>query len=611
LLSRIVRRAMGTIDGDSSVVAHARALSPREVGRRFWPYTRGMRGWIAGAVAFTLLAPPIEAAQIWLFKLVIDEVLVPKDFGRFPVIALFYVGLATLDATVSVAGNLSSAWVGERFLVRLRTDLYRHLQRLSLDFFESRRLGDLLSRLTGDVSAIESFLISGFSDLAAYALSVVVFAGALFVLDWRLALVSLFVVPLFWSIANTFSRAIKTASREKRRRAGSISAVAEEALGNIALVQAYNAEDHEIGRFERENEAKYRAEMASARLRSLFSPFVDIVELAGGLVVIGFGTWELSRNAISLGGLLVFMTFLMRLYSPIRGITRLSTSMFSASASGERIAELFDETPQITDGTGTLDRTTPKRVTFKAVSFWYPNTTTAALHDVSFSVAPGEIIALVGESGAGKSTIAKLLLRFYDPSAGTVLVDGRPLQSLRLTSLRDSVAVVMQETLVFDATIRENIAYGRPGASDADIVAAARAADADDFIRALPDGYETIVGQRGRRLSGGQRQRIAIARAMLRDAPILILDEPTTGLDTETANRVLDPIRRLMMGRTTIVISHDLLTVRDATNILVLDHGRILEEGTHDTLINRGGVYARLYGMHAAATLERELEPNP
>jgi ABC-type multidrug transport system fused ATPase/permease subunit len=581
--------------GDAGPVAEAPTVPMRAIARRFWPYARPYRRWLVLTGVFIVLDAAIETAAVWLFKILVDDVLVPRDLHALVWVGALFVAVTLGGGLVGFADDVLSTWVSERFLLDLRTRFYAHLQRLPLDFFEGRRLGDVLSRLTGDIQAIESFVLSGVADALSYGLRVVFFAGALFFLQWDLALVALVVAPIFYVAARRTAALLKRASREKRRRSGSIGAVAEEGLANMALVQAYGREETERDRFHAQNLGAFRAQMTATRLRAGFGPLVELIELVGVLLVMAYGTVKLSRGDLSLGGLLVFMAYLSKVFSPVRGLSRLTTGLFSASASAERVIEFMEERPAVTDPAAPLPAGRRRgEVRFDDVRFTYPGAADSALRGVDLEVGPGEVLALVGPSGAGKSTVARLLLRFADPSAGRLLLDGADARAYALDDLRANVAVVLQETLVFDATVFENIAYGRAGATRAEVEAAARAADAHDFIVGLPDGYDSRVGQRGRRLSGGQRQRIAIARALVTDPRILVLDDATSSVDASTEQAIKLALREAMRGRTTFVIAHRLSTIALADDIVVLEEGQVAARGPHEQLLRESELYAEI-----------------
>ena len=605
----LVRSLIGIFavpDAIGGGVATAPPVPIRQIFSRFWPDAKPYRKLIAVAIVLSIASPAVQAAIIWLFKLVVDEVLVPRQIAPLLPLAAAYVGLTMVRGAISFEREYVSNLASEQFVLDLRTRLFEHIQRLSMDFFEARKLGDILSRLTSDVAAIEDFMVSGVSSAIGYVARILLFVGALLLLDPRLAVVSLIAMPVFWLVSRQFSHRIQVASRESRRTAGTMSAVAAESLVNAPLVQAYNQQANEVARFRRQGVQSFHARMAAGAIRALFAPIVDLVDILAVLLVLAVGTYELTQNRLSLGGLLVFMGYLSQLYGPIRGLSGLSNTVYQASAGAERIIEFLDQHPRVVESPRPVRLARAKGlVRFEDVSFRYPTRETSSLTKVSFELEPGKVLALVGHSGAGKSTIIKLLLRFYDPDSGRILLDGQDLREVSLDSLRANVAVILQETLVFDGSVSENIAYGSPGASALDVIKAARAAAAHTFITELPHGYDTLLGEKGRRLSGGQLQRISIARAVLRDAPLLVMDEPTTGLDPDSRREVMEPMEGLMSKRTVIAVTHDLDTVRRADTILVLEAGRVVERGSHEELLRKGDRYARLYRDEGWANKEQ------
>ena len=563
---------------DTRIVEQAPTVAAAEIVRRFWPYARPYRRWIALGMGLLLVVPAIDTLEIYLFKLVVDDVLVPRELAALAPIAAAYLGLALIGALASFGDEYVATWVGERFLLDLRADLYRHVQSLSADQLGRRRVGDLLARLTGDVQAIERFLLGALGEGVGALARILFFTAALVLLSWKLAIAALIVAPLFYLAARRFGSLVKHAAREKRRRSGSLTAVAEESLNAAPLVQTLNRQDAEVARFKRENAAIMDAELAATRITGLFGPLVGLIELLGGMLVIGLGVWALTTGELTLGGLLVFITYLAQLYSPIRSLGQLSNDIFAAAAGAERVIELLNEPPSVTDAAHARSLPEPVRglLELRAVTYSHPSGDRPALRDVSFVARPGEIVALAGPSGAGKSTLARLLVRFADPQAGAIHLDGHDLRDVTLESLRRHVGLLLQDTYLPDTSAREAIAQGREGAGDDEIEAAARAAGIHEVLEALPDGYETRVGPGASRLSGGERRRLAIARALVRDTPVLILDEPTTGLDGAARDGLLEPLQTLTRGRTTILISHDPAVVEWADRVIELSEGALV-----------------------------------
>lgn len=570
-----LKRALAPLSEKTGPVAAAPSVPIREIIRRFWPDLSADR-WLllVGLVAVAVL-PAIVTVEVWLFQILVDTVLVPQVLGPLTGLALAYLALNLISGGLSYTDEYVAARVGGKFLVRLRSRLFAHIHQLSLPALDRRRLGDLVARLSGDVAAIESLFVSGLTGLVSAVFRLLFFTGALLLLDWQLALASVLLAPLFWGLARFYARRLKHASREKRRRTGSLSSVAEESLTSAALVQSHGLQQQEADRFGHQADDVYEAELAAAKLRGLYPIVVNLFELAGMLAAIALGAWALADGRLTLGGLLAFLAYLGMLYSPIQQLGDLVGSIYAASAGAERVLELLDTPAGITErpGARALHRVRG-RLDLEAVDYTYPDAPGPTLRSAKLTVHPGQVVALLGSSGTGKSTAAKLLSRLIDPDAGAVRLDGHDLRGLRLATVRSSIGVVLQETLVFDASIRDNLLLGRPTATDAEMRWALEEVDALDFINALPGGLDARVGQKDRSLSGGQRQRIALARTLLRDPPILILDEPSNGLDSATAARILP---RLLAGRTAVLITHDPEVAAMTDRTLLMESGQITD----------------------------------
>jgi ABC-type multidrug transport system fused ATPase/permease subunit len=528
----------------------------------------------------------------------------PSVEATIPVIAAGIVAVTAVNSSSASLAEISLAQAGRTLGYNLRGALFAHLQRLPLAFHLRRSTGDVLTRLTGDVKAMEDFVEDSFGDLVGSLMILAATMAYLFRQSWQVALLAVGIVPLLTVISNVFARRIKSASKQLRASEGELASTAQEMLSTISLVQVYGRGDIEEQKFARQSRSARDATLRTTRLEAVFSLIVAVLESVGIAVVILLGARLVSSRTLSAGDLIAFILLIQNMFKPIRRIIKQWNRVASVYASVERVGELLDRQPTVVD-TPDARLAPPFRgdIEFRNVSFAYQPLSEGdqegaggrlALQSVSFRMAD-EAVALVGHSGAGKSTIAQLLPRLYDPHAGAVLVDGQDIRRYTLESLRSQISMVLQETILLRGTVAENIAYGREGATAEDVVRAAKQANAHDFVMALPDGYDTVLGERAATLSGGQRQRLAIARAFIRDAPILILDEPTTGLDAESAALVAEALQTLARNRSTLIVSHDLNLIRTVDRVLVISAGRILEEGSPADLLASGGLYADLY----------------
>src|SRR5215471_15935743 len=566
---------------------------------------------VLGEIAADLLEP-------WPLKMVIDYVLQGKQMphwladtvsrvtGNDPT-AILNAAVAGV-AAIAVVGGISTysekyltTSVGQWVTHDLRRTLYHHIHRLSLSQHDAARVGDLIGRVTSDIEAIQSFIVTALLGAVVSVMTLVGMIGVMVYLNWRFTLIALSVAPALFGVVFYYTRQIKKASREVRKKESELVSVVQEVLSSIRVVKAFAREEYEQDRFETQSLENVEISLKARTIKAKLSPIVDVIVAAGTCLVLGYGARLVLAGGMTTGALVVFIFYLGKMYKPMRDLSKLTDTISKAFVGYERIVEVLRTESQVKDRPRA--RVAPKfkgGIEFEKVFFSYKDEQ-PILKSVSFQIKPGQVAAFVGPTGAGKTTIISLVARFYDPTAGVIKIDGKDIRSYKLASLRGQMSFVLQETLLFRAPVWQNIAYGKPQASRAEIMKAAKIANAAEFIDKLPQGYDTLLGERGVTLSGGQRQRIAIARAVLRDAPILILDEPTSSLDSSAETLVVEALERLMKNKTCIVIAHHLSTIRNADVIFVVKDGGIAERGTHAKLVEAGGVYAQLFNAQSQA----------
>ncbi len=547
-------------------------------------------------MACAVLTTSLEMVPPWLLKRVIDDVV---RAGNLPLLKWLIAGLVL---TYLGRNLLNSARIRfnntleQRVIYDMRDQIYRALQRLSVSYYDNRATGELMSRVVNDVNNLERIFIDGVEALVMAGLTLTGIMTVLFFLNWQLALIALIPIPFLVLGATIFTTRVHKLYRLIRQQAAQLNALLQDSISGIRETMSFNREDYEVNRFNRQSLEYCRGNLRVARIWSVYSPCMILIASTGTLLILWFGTHAVLDGRMTIGGLVAFLTYLGLFYTPINQIHSVNHMLQHALAAGERVFEIIDAVPEVSDRPGAirLPEKVQGFVEFKNVSFHYrPNA--PVLQQISLQAFPGEKIALVGPSGSGKSTILKLLMRLYDVDTGAITIDGHDVRDLKLSFLRDQIGVVAQEPFLFNGTVRENILYGRIDAEEEEMIAAAETARAHEFILSLQDGYSTWIGERGVKLSVGQKQRIAIARALLKDPPIIIFDEATSNIDTETEARIQEALGALTYHRTTFIIAHRLSTLKHVNKILVVQNGRIVEQGTHDELLAGDGIYTLLY----------------
>jgi ATP-binding cassette subfamily B protein len=587
----------------------------------FWPHLRAHRGLLVGSFAALAVEVGLRLLEPWPLKFVFDHVIGQRRTPRRPLpdflanqdpatlltgAAVAVVAIIGLRAVASYWETIGFARLGNRSLTKVRNQLFRHVQYLSLSFHTQARTGDLVVRLVGDVGMLQDVAVTALLPMIARALIVLGMVALMFWMNWMLAVVAVAVFPLFWLRTISLSKRIREVARKQRRQEGALAASVAESISAIRTVQALSLEEKFASAFSTTSDRTAVSDVKGRRLSAALERSVDVLIGLASALVLWFGTRMVLDRQLSGGELLVFLAYLKSAYRPVQDFAKYTARLGKASAAGERVIDLLERVPDVRDLPGAVRAPAfAGGVKFDQVSFAY-HSEQPLLREIDFEVRPGQHVALVGPSGGGKTTLFSLVLRLYDPGQGRVRIDGRDIREFTLESLRGQISVVLQDNALFANTVRDNIACGAPGASFEDIEAAAKLANAHEFILELPQGYDTVLGERGVTLSHGQRQRIAIARAAVRRAPILILDEPMTGLDRRNEREVLDALEGLYGGRTTFLITHDPHHAARADLILYLENGSIVERGTHEELVKRDGRYAALHRVRA---VERTLDP--